>query len=51
VAGIFACGDIVTYEGKYKLLLTASSEGCVAANTAYVHVRKPPRLTMGELYT
>jgi len=51
VEGIFACGDIVTYEGKYKLLLTASSEGCVAANSAYLFVRKPQRLTMGELYT
>jgi thioredoxin reductase (NADPH) len=49
--GVFACGDIVTYDGKYKLLLTASSEGCVAANSAYVFVRKPPRVTMGELYT
>jgi len=51
VDGIFACGDIVTYDGKYKLLLTASSEGCVAANSAYVYVRKPARVTMGELYT
>jgi len=49
--GVFACGDIVAYEGKYKLLLTASSEGCVAANSAYMHVRKPQRLTLGELYT
>lgn len=51
VEGIFACGDIVTYDGKYKLLLTASSEGCVSANSAYMYVRKPQRLTMGELYT
>jgi len=51
VEGILACGDIVTYEGKYKLLLTGSSEGCVAANSAYVYVRKPARVTMGELYT
>jgi len=50
VPGIFACGDIVTYEGKYKLLITASSEGAVAANSAYVHVRRPLRLTMGDLY-
>ncbi len=50
VPGVFACGDIVTYEGKYKLLITASSEGAVAANSAYVHVRKPQRLTMGDLY-
>src|SRR5262249_288004 len=39
VEGMFACGDIVTYEGKYKLLLTAASEGCVAAQSAYLHVR------------
>jgi thioredoxin reductase (NADPH) len=49
--GIFACGDIVTYDGKYKLLLTASAEGCVAANSAYLHVRKPQRVTMTDLYT
>jgi thioredoxin reductase (NADPH) len=51
IDGVFACGDIVTYEGKYKLLLTASKEGAVAANAAYVHVRKPSRVTMGDLYT
>lgn len=51
VEGLFACGDIVAYDGKYKLLLTASSEGCVAANSAYQYVRKPPRVTMKDLYT
>jgi thioredoxin reductase len=51
VEGMFACGDIVTYEGKYKLLLTASSEGCIAAQSAYLHVRKPQRLTMTDLWT
>jgi len=51
VDGMFACGDIVTYEGKYKLLLTAASEGCVAAQSAYLHVRKPQRLTMTDLWT
>ena len=51
VDGMFACGDIVTYEGKYKLLLTAASEGCVAAQSAYLHVRKPTRLTMTDLWT
>ncbi|NOT34816.1 MAG: NAD(P)/FAD-dependent oxidoreductase [Candidatus Eisenbacteria bacterium] len=49
--GVFACGDIATFDGKYKLLLTASGEGCVAAQSAYVYVRKPQRVTMGELYT
>jgi ferredoxin/flavodoxin---NADP+ reductase len=51
VPGIFACGDIVTYEGKYKLLITASSEGAVAANSAYAFVRKPARVTMKDLYS
>lgn len=51
VERIFACGDIVAYDGKYKLLLTASSEGCVAANSAYQAVRKPTRVTMTDLYT
>ena len=51
IDGVFACGDIVTCEGKYKLLLTASKEGAVAANSAYVYVRKPARVTMGDLYT
>ena len=50
VPGIFACGDIVTYEGKHKLLITASREGAVAANSAYAFVRKPARVTMKDLY-
>lgn len=49
--GVFACGDIVTYPGKYKLLITASGEGAVAANSAYTYVRKPQRVTMTDLYT
>lgn len=49
--GVFACGDIVAYDGKYKLLLTASKEGAVAANSAYAYVRKPTRMTMGDLYS
>jgi pyruvate/2-oxoglutarate dehydrogenase complex dihydrolipoamide dehydrogenase (E3) component len=51
VEGILACGDIVSYPGKYKLLITASGEGAVAANSAYLHVRRPQRVTMTDLYT
>jgi ferredoxin/flavodoxin---NADP+ reductase len=51
VPGLFACGDIVAYPGKYKLLITASSEGAVAANSAYAYVKKPTRVTMRDLYT
>jgi thioredoxin reductase len=50
VKGIFCCGDIATYPGKYKLLITACSEGAAAANTAYVYVKKPKKFTVGELY-
>lgn len=50
IKGVFSCGDIATYPGKYKLLITACSEGAAAANTAYVYVRQPKKFTVGELY-
>jgi thioredoxin reductase (NADPH) len=48
--GVFCCGDIATYPGKYKLLITACSEGAAAANTAYIYVKQPKKFTVGELY-
>ncbi len=50
IKGIFSCGDIAIYPGKYKLLITACSEGAAAANTAYIYVRQPKKFTVGELY-
>ena len=50
VPGVFCCGDIATYPGKYKLLITACSEGAAAGNTAYMHVKKPKKFTVEELY-
>ena len=50
VKGILSCGDIAVYPGKYKLLITACSEGAAAANTAYIYVRQPKKFTVGELY-
>ena len=50
VKGVFCCGDIATYPGKYKLLITACSEGAAAANTAYIYVKQPKKFTVGELY-
>jgi len=50
VKGVFSCGDIATYPGKYKLLITACSEGAAAANTAYIYVKRPKKFTVGELY-
>jgi ferredoxin/flavodoxin---NADP+ reductase len=49
--GVFACGDIVAYEGKYRLLVSAASEGATAANSAYAFVRRPPTVTMKDLYS
>jgi thioredoxin reductase (NADPH) len=50
IPGVFACGDIATYPGKYKLLITACSEGAAAGNSAYIYVRQPKKFTVGELY-
>jgi thioredoxin reductase len=48
--GVFSGGDIAVYPGKYKLLITACSEGAAAANTAYIYVKQPKKFTVGELY-
>src|SRR5690606_23634098 len=34
-AGIFAIGDIATYRGKLKLILTGFAEAAIAARSAY----------------
>lgn len=39
--GVFACGDIVTYPGKYKQIVTACGEGAIAANSAFKYISKP----------
>jgi len=39
--GIFGCGDIVDYEGKYKQIITACGEAATAMNSAYKFVKKP----------
>ena len=37
--GIFAVGDVVTYPGKLKLILTGFSEAAIAARSAYALIR------------
>ena len=37
-AGIYAIGDIVTYPGKLKLILTGFAEAAAAAHAAYAQV-------------
>ena len=39
--GIFACGDVIDYEGKYKQIITACGEAATAVNSAYKFVKKP----------
>jgi thioredoxin reductase len=39
--GVFACGDIVTYPGKYRQIITGCGEGATAANSAYKYIQKP----------
>jgi thioredoxin reductase (NADPH) len=41
--GIFAVGDVVTYPGKLKLILTGFAEAAIAARSAYalVHPETP----------
>jgi ferredoxin/flavodoxin---NADP+ reductase len=38
--GVFACGDAVAYPGKYRQLVTSSSEGATAANSVVQYLRK-----------
>lgn len=42
VPGIYAAGDITTYEGKLKLIATGVAEACTAVNNA-VHFIDPKR--------
>jgi len=39
--GIFACGDVVDYPGKYKQIATACGEAATAAISSYKFVKKP----------
>ncbi|MCL1811508.1 MAG: NAD(P)/FAD-dependent oxidoreductase [Methanomassiliicoccaceae archaeon] len=39
--GIFACGDVVDYPGKYKQIITACGEAATAVISSYKFVKKP----------
>ena len=39
--GIFACGDVVDYPGKYKQIITACGEAATATVNAYKFAKKP----------
>ena len=40
VEGIFACGDIVSYPEKLKLLIAASGEGSIAAESVFRYLKE-----------
>jgi ferredoxin/flavodoxin---NADP+ reductase len=42
--GVFACGDVTTYEGKLKLIATGFSEAAVAVAQAVRHIRPDTKL-------
>lgn len=39
--GVFACGDVVDYPGKYKQIITGCGEAATACIMAYKFVKKP----------
>jgi len=39
--GVFTCGDVVDYPGKYRQIITACGEAATAAVAAYKFVKKP----------
>jgi thioredoxin reductase (NADPH) len=39
--GVFACGDVVDYPGKYKQIITACGEAATAVISSYKFVKKP----------
>jgi thioredoxin reductase (NADPH) len=47
LAGIFAIGDIATYEGKLKLILTGFAEAAIATRSAHSIVKPDDVLHFG----
>jgi ferredoxin/flavodoxin---NADP+ reductase len=39
--GVFACGDVVAYKGKYKQIVVACGEAAIASNSAYKYIKDP----------
>ena len=48
IAGIYAAGDIVTYEGKLDLIATGFAEAAVAVNNAVHFVDPSARVNPGH---
>lgn len=48
IPGVFAAGDIATYEGKLELIATGFAEACVAVNYAVHHINPSARINPGH---
>jgi ferredoxin/flavodoxin---NADP+ reductase len=48
LTGVYAIGDIVTYEGKIKLIATATAEAAIAANYATNYINPRVRVFPGH---
>ncbi|HET9986770.1 MAG TPA: NAD(P)/FAD-dependent oxidoreductase [Longimicrobiales bacterium] len=48
IPGVFAAGDICTYDGKLELIATGFSEACIAVNYAVHHIDPKARINPGH---
>jgi thioredoxin reductase len=48
IPGVFAAGDISTYEGKLELIATGFGEACIAVNYAVHHIDPKARVNPGH---
>lgn len=48
ITGVFAAGDIATYEGKLELIATGFSEAAIAVNHAVHHIDPEARVNPGH---
>src|SRR5512142_1058356 len=48
IPGVFAAGDIATYDGKLELIATGFAEACVAVNYAAHHIDPKARINPGH---
>jgi ferredoxin/flavodoxin---NADP+ reductase len=48
IPGVFAAGDIATYEGKLELIATGFAEAAIAVNHAVHHIDPKARVNPGH---
>lgn len=48
IPGVFAAGDVATYDGKLELIATGFAEACIAVNYAAHHVDPKARVNPGH---